>query len=185
MLSSFGFRGGFHFGEDSLTSASSDLDAFDAIYVDADMIDLSIETGNNYYLHSEYTDSIKFEYEVKDSALYIKQKTPKMKPSPKSKAANIMKSAANDTADCNNCKDCHPYIFLHTHNFLLKLKLLSCTLPNRTNQLLHHCGNHPYNPCDMPVKAQKAPAKIDASHRRPVDGHQLRYFVILVAYLFL
>lgn len=76
-VGSFGFRGGFHFGEDSLTSASSDLDAFDAIYVDADMIDLSIETGNNYYLHSEYTDSIKFEYEVKDSALYIKQKTPK------------------------------------------------------------------------------------------------------------
>ncbi len=76
-VGSFGFRGGFHFGEDSLTSASSDLDAFDAIYVDADMIDLSIESGNNFYLHSEYTDSIKFEYEVKDSALYIKQKTPK------------------------------------------------------------------------------------------------------------
>ena len=68
-VGSFGFRGGFHFGEDSLTSASSDLDAFDAIYVDADMIDLSIESGNNFYLHSEYTDSIKFEYEVKDSAL--------------------------------------------------------------------------------------------------------------------
>lgn len=72
----FGFRGGFHFGEDRMTSANSDLDAFDAIYVDADMMDLSIETGNNFYLQSEYTDSLKLEYEVKNKTLHIKEKTP-------------------------------------------------------------------------------------------------------------
>ena len=72
----FGFRGGFHFGEDRMTSANSDLDAFDAIYVDADMMDLSIETGNNFYLQSEYTDSLKLEYEVKNKTLHIKEKMP-------------------------------------------------------------------------------------------------------------
>lgn len=73
----FSLRGGFRFGDDRITRASSDLDAFDAIYVDADMIDLSIETGKKFYLHGEYTDTLKLEYEVKDHALHIKQKMPK------------------------------------------------------------------------------------------------------------
>ncbi|MDE6364616.1 MAG: DUF4097 domain-containing protein [Lachnospiraceae bacterium] len=73
----FSFRGGFRFGGDRMTEASSDLDSFDAIYVDADLMDLTIETGKEFYLHSEYTDTIKMEYEVKDGKLHVKEKMPK------------------------------------------------------------------------------------------------------------
>lgn len=72
----FNIRGGFRVGGDRMTSASSDLDAFESINVDADLMDLSIETGKNFYLHSEYTDSIKLEYEIKDKTLHIKEKMP-------------------------------------------------------------------------------------------------------------
>ncbi|MDE7322573.1 MAG: DUF4097 domain-containing protein [Lachnospiraceae bacterium] len=73
----FGFRNGFRFGEGRLTSADSDLEAFYAVNVDADMIDLSIESGEKFYLNGRYTDGLMFEYEVKDGILYIKQRLPK------------------------------------------------------------------------------------------------------------
>ncbi len=74
----FGLRGGFRFGENRATSASSDLEAFRGINVDADMMNLSIESGNRFYLDGKYTDRLKFEYEVKDETLYVKQRSSRM-----------------------------------------------------------------------------------------------------------
>lgn len=73
----FGFWDGFRFGADRMSNADSDLDAFDAIRVDADMMDLSIETGEHFHLSSQYTDTLKLEYEVKDGILNVKEKNPK------------------------------------------------------------------------------------------------------------
>ena len=73
----FGFRDGFRFGAGRMASADSDLDAFDAIRVDADTMDLTIETGERFFLSSQYTDTLKLEYEVKDGTLSVKERTPK------------------------------------------------------------------------------------------------------------
>lgn len=73
----WGFKGGFHFGEDKMTNASTDLEAFRAIDVDADMMDLSVEVGDRFYLDGKYTDRLKFEYEVKDGVLYIEERNPR------------------------------------------------------------------------------------------------------------
>jgi hypothetical protein len=73
----WGFKGGFHFGEDRMTSVSTDLEAFCAIDVDADMMDLSVEVEDHFYLNGRYTDRLKFEYEVKDGVLYIKERNPR------------------------------------------------------------------------------------------------------------
>ncbi len=73
----FEVNGGFRFGEDRMTSVSADLETFHAINVDADMMDLSIEEGDNFYLHGKYTDRLKFEYEVKDGVLFLKGRNPR------------------------------------------------------------------------------------------------------------
>ncbi|HBV84848.1 MAG: DUF4097 family beta strand repeat-containing protein [Lachnospiraceae bacterium] len=73
----FQVKGGFRFGEDRMTSASAGLETFHAINVDADMMDLSIEEGDNFYLHGKYTDRLKFEYEVKDGVLFLKERNPR------------------------------------------------------------------------------------------------------------
>ena len=69
----FQVKGGFRFGEDRMTSASAGLETFHAINVDADMMDLSIEEGDNFYLHGKYTDRLKFEYEVKDGFFFLRK----------------------------------------------------------------------------------------------------------------
>lgn len=74
----FGFRNGFQFGADRMMSADSDLDAFDAICVDADIMDLTVEAGERFSLSSRYTDTLKLEYEVKDGTLNVKVRAPKM-----------------------------------------------------------------------------------------------------------
>ncbi len=72
----FGLREGFRLGEDRMTRANSDSE-FRAIRIDADMMELSIETGAQFYLSSQYSDTLKLEYEVKDGTLNIKERNPK------------------------------------------------------------------------------------------------------------
>ena len=55
----FSLRGGFRFGDDRITRASSDLDAFDAIYVDAGMVCFSIWMGKKIFFHRGYNSKIK------------------------------------------------------------------------------------------------------------------------------
>lgn len=71
----FGLQDRFHFRDDKTINVSTDLEAFCAIDVDADMMDLSIEKGDRFYIDGKYTDVLQFEYEVKDKTLYIKGKT--------------------------------------------------------------------------------------------------------------
>lgn len=71
----FGLQDRFPFRDDKTIRVSTDLEAFCAINVDADMVDLSIKKGNHFYIDGKYTDRLKLEYEIKDKTLYVKQKT--------------------------------------------------------------------------------------------------------------
>lgn len=73
----FDLKKGFRLGEDRMTSTSVDLETFHAINVDADMMSLSIEEGDRFYLHGKCTDRLKVEYEIKDGILFLKERNPR------------------------------------------------------------------------------------------------------------
>ncbi|MDE7415127.1 MAG: DUF4097 domain-containing protein [Lachnospiraceae bacterium] len=62
------------FGHGGTTSTSSDLEAFDVINVDADLMDVTITAGERFYLSCEYSSGMEPVYEIKNGTLTIKQR---------------------------------------------------------------------------------------------------------------
>lgn len=50
------------------------LEAFNAVDLDADLMDISVKEGSEFYLSCEYTDGLEPIYEVKNGTLFIKQR---------------------------------------------------------------------------------------------------------------
>lgn len=57
----------------STESTGSGLEAFHSVKVDADLMNVSVKEGSEFYLDCEYTDGLEPVYEVKDGILSIKQ----------------------------------------------------------------------------------------------------------------
>lgn len=69
------FRHGIgFFGHGRTENTSMELDAFDVIRVDANLMDVTITEGEQFYLSCEYTDRLEPVYEVKNGTLTIKQR---------------------------------------------------------------------------------------------------------------
>lgn len=73
----FRYGEGFRFVDARTTSTSEDLDAFAVIDLDADMMSLTIEEGDHFYLYCQYTDRLEFSYEVKDGTLFVRERNPR------------------------------------------------------------------------------------------------------------
>lgn len=70
-----GIRGNrFFLKHGDMISTDSDLEAFEAVRVDADLMSISVTAGEHFYLSCEYTDGLEPVYEVKNGILSIKQR---------------------------------------------------------------------------------------------------------------
>ena len=69
----FRYEKGF-WGNGEITDMSLDLEAFDALSVDADLMDVTITAGERFHLSCQYTDGLGITYEVKDGKLAIRQR---------------------------------------------------------------------------------------------------------------
>ncbi|MDE6622721.1 MAG: DUF4097 domain-containing protein [Lachnospiraceae bacterium] len=63
------------FGHGGTTTADSDLEAFDTLNVDANLMDVTITAGEQFYLSCEYSEGLEPVYEVKNGTLTIKQRS--------------------------------------------------------------------------------------------------------------
>lgn len=63
------------FGHGGIENISLELEAFQAVKVDANLMHVTITAGEQYYLDCEYTDGLEPVYEVKNGTLTIKQRT--------------------------------------------------------------------------------------------------------------
>ncbi len=68
-------RGASLFGHGEMGQTSLELDAFHVVKVDANLMDVTVTVGDQFYLDSEYTDGLEPLYEVKNGTLTIKQRT--------------------------------------------------------------------------------------------------------------
>lgn len=69
----FRYEKGF-WGNGEITDMSLDLEAFDALSVDADLMDVTIAAGERFHLSCQHTDGLGITYEVKDGKLAIRQR---------------------------------------------------------------------------------------------------------------
>ncbi|MDE6220986.1 MAG: DUF4097 domain-containing protein [Lachnospiraceae bacterium] len=69
----FRYGAGF-FGHGATENTSLELEAFDAINVDANLMNVTITAGNQFYLSCVYSDELEPVYEVKSGTLTIKQR---------------------------------------------------------------------------------------------------------------
>lgn len=70
----FRFGTGF-FGRGETKDMSVDLEAFHALNVDANWMDVTVTAGERFYLSCEYTDGLEPLYELRNGTLTIKQRT--------------------------------------------------------------------------------------------------------------
>lgn len=68
-----GIRGSFIWARNKVTDISAELEAFDKIDVDAELMDVTITEGERFYLSCEYTNGLEPVYEVRKGTLSIKQ----------------------------------------------------------------------------------------------------------------
>lgn len=62
------------FGHGGTENTSLELEAFDVVKVDANLMDVTITAGEHFYLSCDYSDGLEPVYEVKDGTLTIKQR---------------------------------------------------------------------------------------------------------------
>lgn len=67
-------RGIRFFGRGEMTRKNFDLEEFDVVKIDANLMDVTITPGNQFSLSYEYTDGLEPVYDVKSGTLTIKQK---------------------------------------------------------------------------------------------------------------
>lgn len=67
-------RGASLFGHGEMGQTSLELDAFHVVKVDANLMDVTVTVGDQFYLDSEYTDGLEPLYEVKNGTLTIRQR---------------------------------------------------------------------------------------------------------------
>ena len=60
-------------GRNEVINTNADLEAFDVLKVDANLMDITITEGDRFYLSCEHTDGLEPIYEVKNGTLSIKQ----------------------------------------------------------------------------------------------------------------
>jgi len=69
------FRHGAGFwGHGGMKNISLELEAFDVVKVDANLMDVTITTGEQCYLSCDYSDGLEPVYEIKNGTLTIKQR---------------------------------------------------------------------------------------------------------------
>lgn len=68
-----GTRGSRLWGKSKMTDISAELEAFDKIDVDAELMDVTITDGERFYLNCEHTNGLEPVYEVKNGTLSIRQ----------------------------------------------------------------------------------------------------------------
>lgn len=62
------------FGHGGTGKTSLELEAFNVVKVDANLMDVTVTAGDQFYLDCEYTDGLEPLYEVKNGTLTIKQR---------------------------------------------------------------------------------------------------------------
>lgn len=62
------------FGHGGTGKTSLELEAFNVVKVDANLMDVTIIAGDQFYLDSEYTDGLEPLYEVKNGTLTVRQR---------------------------------------------------------------------------------------------------------------
>lgn len=70
----FRFGTGF-IGRGGTQDMSVDLEAFHALNVDANLMDVTVTAGERFYLSCEYSDGLEPVYEIKNGTLTIRQRT--------------------------------------------------------------------------------------------------------------
>lgn len=74
MYHMFGYGNGF-WGRGQTENMGVDLEAFDVLELDVNLMDVTVTSGEHFYLSCEYTDGLEPVYEVKNGTLTVKQRT--------------------------------------------------------------------------------------------------------------
>lgn len=64
----------FRFGSGKVNDVSTGLEDFDAVSVDASLMEVTVTAGERFYLSGEYTDGLEPVYEIKNGTLTIRQR---------------------------------------------------------------------------------------------------------------